>query len=78
MIHYRLLLIENQDAIRAIKLKRQEEFVKEFSIEFAKWVECSKTYYTPMEDLLKFYLNELHEKYAKEENFLIFDSKINK
>ena len=30
----------------------------EFSIGFAEWVECSKTYYTPMKELLEIYKKE--------------------
>lgn len=38
MIHYKLLLIEVEDNFRAIKIKRQEDLVKEFAVEFAKWL----------------------------------------
>jgi hypothetical protein len=30
----------------------------EFAIGFAEWVECSKTYYTPMKELLEIYKKE--------------------
>jgi hypothetical protein len=30
----------------------------EFAIGFAEWVECSKTYYTPMNELLEIYKRE--------------------
>jgi hypothetical protein len=35
-----------------------EKIADEFAIGFAKWVECSKTYYTPMNELLEIYKRE--------------------
>jgi hypothetical protein len=35
-----------------------EKIADEFAIGFAEWVECSKTYYTPMNELLEIYKRE--------------------
>ena len=35
-----------------------EVIADEFAIGFAEWVECSKTYYTPMKELLEIYKKE--------------------
>ncbi len=35
-----------------------ELIADEFAIGFAEWVECSKTYYTPMKELLEIYKKE--------------------
>jgi hypothetical protein len=35
-----------------------EQTADEFAIGFAEWVECSKTYYTPMNELLEIYKKE--------------------
>ena len=42
--------------IRDIQL---EVMAEEFAIGFAEWVECSKTYYTPMKELLEIYKKTL-------------------
>jgi hypothetical protein len=34
------------------------KIAEEFAIGFAEWVECSKTYYTPMKELLEIYKKE--------------------
>jgi hypothetical protein len=35
-----------------------EKIADEFAIGFAEWVECSKTYYTPINELLEIYKKE--------------------
>lgn len=35
-----------------------EQIADDFAIGFAEWVECSKTYYTPMKELLEIYKKE--------------------
>ena len=35
-----------------------EKIADDFAIGFAEWVECSKTYYTPMKELLQIYKKE--------------------
>jgi hypothetical protein len=35
-----------------------EQIAEDFAIEFAEWVNCSKTYYTPMNELLEIYKRE--------------------
>ena len=42
--------------IRDVQL---EVIAEEFAIGFAEWVECSKTYYTPMKELLEIYKKTL-------------------
>jgi hypothetical protein len=39
-------------------VKKVEKIADEFAIGFAEWVECSKTYYTPMNELLEIYKRE--------------------
>ena len=41
--------------IRDVQL---EIIAEDFAIGFAEWVECSKTYYTPMKELLEIYKKE--------------------
>ena len=43
---------ENYNAIEC------EQIADEVAIEFAEWVECSKTYYTPMKELLQIFKKE--------------------
>jgi len=40
------------------ELIKLEQIAEEFAIGFAEWVECSKTYYTPMKELLEMYKKE--------------------
>ena len=35
-----------------------EKVADDFAIGFGEWVECSKTYYTPMKELLEIYKKE--------------------
>ena len=35
-----------------------EKIAEDFAIGFAEWVNCSKTYYTPMNQLLEIYKKE--------------------
>jgi len=81
MIHYRLLLIETQDTIRAIKLKKQKEFVKEYAMGFVAWLDKNKKELKKIiliEELLEIYEFDQDNKVIENENYLFFDSKINK
>ena len=42
---------------KAKEMEKQQQ--DEFAIGFAEWVECSKTYYTPMKELLQIYKKEI-------------------
>lgn len=35
-----------------------EKIADDYAVEFAEWVECSKTYYTPMKELLEIFKKE--------------------
>ena len=35
-----------------------EKIADNYAIEFAEWVECSKTYYTPIKELLEIFKKE--------------------
>ena len=40
------------------KIEASAKIAEQHAIEFAEWVECSKTYYTPMKELLEIYKKE--------------------
>jgi len=41
-----------------LSINNLEKISDEFAIGFSEWVNCSKTYYTPMNELLEIYKKE--------------------
>lgn len=59
MIQHKLLLIEAEDTFRAIKIKKQEEFIKDFAQGFGEWIYINALILPklPIKDLLLIYMH---------------------
>ena len=51
-------ILFNNTTVNKNRVDESVQIADEFAIGFAEWVECSKTYYTPMIDLLEIYKRE--------------------
>lgn len=74
MIHHKLLLIEAEDTFRAIKIKKQEEFIKELAQGFGEWIYINAImlHELPINLLFEIYLKDAEN--TKEEGGRSFET----